>query len=165
MIYEAIVQSHFNYCDGVLGQAKKTQLDRLQVAQNKAVRALVGAKPRCKAPPILKKLGYLNLDGKRRVHMATAVWKGLHAQVPDALSTLFRPSSDVHFHRIRGAISIGVFIASVSTEQARRSFSHQAAMLWNSLPVDIRTTNSATKCRNMVYHHLLTGDSAVPVAT
>ena len=31
MIYEAIVQSHFNYCDGVLGQAMKTiRLNLLQ---------------------------------------------------------------------------------------------------------------------------------------
>lgn len=165
MVYEAIVQSYFNYCDGVLGQASKTQLDRLQVAQNKAVRAIVGAKPRSSAAPILKKLGYLNLDGKRRVHMATAVWKGLHGQVPDALSSLFRHSSEVHHHRTRRAISEGVFVEPVSTEQARRSFSHQAAMLWNSLPVEIRTTDSASKCRNMVYRLLLTGDITVPVAS
>ena len=101
LMCDALVCSHFNYCDSVLGQANKTDLDRLQVAQNNAVRAIVGAHPLASAAKIRDQLGWLSLEGKRRVHMATTVWKAVDANVnpnadaPQALSDLVRPVGPV----------------------------------------------------------------------
>ena len=161
---DALVCSHFNYCDSVLGQANKTDLDRLQVAQNNAVRAIVGAHPLASAAKIRDQLGWLSLEGKRRVHMATTVWKAVDANVnpnadaPQALSDLVRPASLVHDHATRSATSNKLFVPRVNSSKAQKSFDYHAAKLWNDddvVPPKARLSTTSTECREIVYQDLL----------
>ena len=154
MMYDAIVGSHFNYCDGVIGQGDKTQLDRLQVAQNKATRAIYNAHPMASADPLRIRLKWLDLEGKRRVHMATTVWKCLHgSDAPEALSTLLKPVKSVHSHGTRSATSNKLWKGNVNTTKATKSFHFRAPTWWNSLPKAARMAPSATDCRNITYLH------------
>lgn len=156
MMYNGIIGSSFNYCDVVTAQADKTQLDRLQVAQKKALRAVAKAHPLASTGPIRRSLGWLNLDGKRQVHMATTVWKCLNgSDAPAALSALVTPFSQVHDHGTRAAYSNKCQKPTVHLVQGQKSFAYQATTWWNQLPIAARTAKSSTECRNAVYRHLL----------
>ena len=156
IIFDSIVGCHFNYCDAVLGQAGKTDLDRLQVAHNKAVRAVAKVGPRCSAAQIRVRLGWLDLDGKRRVHMATTVWRCLYdSDSSEALSSLLVRVNQVHGYATRGATSGKLFVSGVRTVLASRSFASRAVAWWNGLPLAAREATSSTQCRNIVYHELL----------
>jgi hypothetical protein len=162
LLYNGLVASHLNYCDMLLAQAGKTNLKKLQTVQDQAVRAVCKAPLRASADPLLQHLGFLNLEGKRCVHMATAVWKCVHGIAPEALSAFFQPVEEVHQHRTRGSTTDALFVRPVRTEQARRSFGHQAAMLWRKLPANIRTARSAHECRERTYRYFLSAAAKKP---
>jgi len=156
IIHDSIIGCHLNYCDAVIGQAGETNLKRLQITHNKSARAVAKAPPDSSATAIRARLGWLDLAGKRRVHMATTVWKCLNsADAPEALSELIVPVSQVHNYATRGATSGKLHVEGARTTQASRSFSSRAPAWWNELPQAARLASSATQCRNITFHHLL----------
>jgi len=156
IIHDSIIGCHFNYCDAVIGQAGDTDLKRLQIAHNKSARAVTKAPPDSSATAIRARLGWLDLEGKRRFHLATTMWKCLHsADAPEALSELFVPVSQVHNYATRSATSGKLYVETVHTTQASRSFGFRAPIWWNELPREAREAPTAKQCRNIVYRHLL----------
>jgi len=151
LLYNGIVAPHFNYCDSLLNQASKTDQNRLQVEQNKAIRAVSLAPRMTNHHVLLSQHRWLDLAGKRRVHMATAVWKCQKGPcAPEAVSALLKPTANIHLHETRGAATGLLDLPRFKTEQGKRSFAFQAAKIWNG-HVGARLARTAVECRNQVY--------------
>jgi hypothetical protein len=152
ILHDSLVMSHANYCDALLGQANDTDLQRLQRAHNKAVRAVAQAPPRASHLPLLSRLGML--ESKRAIHTATTVWRCLRGDnAPEAVSALLRPTIDVHRYETRQSASCGIFVPQVRTSRAQRSFAYHAAAVWNALPRGARCARDANECRQRAFKH------------
>lgn len=147
MMYQGVVAPHLEYCSLVSGQANKTGLNKLQVAQNKAIRAVCNAPRFASAAPLRNRIRCLDMESNRRVRMATTVWKCLNGEAPKALSALLIPLKNVHQASTRGSETMALQIPKCRTEQAKRSFRHLAATWWNELPGMFRLAASAGKLK------------------
>ena len=86
MMADGLVSSHLGYCDTVLAQAAPTNLKKLQSCQDRAIRIIFRAPRDADCDMLREKLGWLDLFGKRNVHMATLIWRSLNGQAPPAIA-------------------------------------------------------------------------------
>jgi len=77
LIYQALIQPHFDYCSIVWAISGVTLQDKLQKLQNRATRVLTFFNYDVNAGQLLEILGWKNLDRKKH-SKATVVFKCLH---------------------------------------------------------------------------------------
>ena len=56
---------------------------------------------------------------------------------PEGILAMFDSTASVHSHNLRRS-SNNIFIPRPRTEAGKRAFSYRGAVLWNSLPSDLR---------------------------
>jgi len=66
---------------------------------------------------------------------------------PEGISAMFDSTASVHSHNLRGS-SNNIFIPRPRTEAGKRAFS-RGAVLWNSLPSDLR--QPSTNLPKLIY--------------
>ena len=126
-----LVFSHLHYCDSVLGQACPTNLHRLQRIQDRTVRVVMRADHHADVVPLRRKLGWLDLSGKRQVHLATMVFRCLNNQAPEQLQQLFTPHVQGRY-KTRNHQQLAV--PNLTSCNGQKTTAFRGAMLWNALP-------------------------------
>jgi hypothetical protein len=66
VIYQALIQPHFDYCNVVWGNCGKTLSNKLQKLQNRAMRVLTFSNFDADANSLLEKLGWDDLNQQRQ---------------------------------------------------------------------------------------------------
>ena len=127
-MYEALVLPYLDYCSEVWGCMGKSQWDRLQKLQNRAGRIITFSDYNTRSADILQDLGWDSLEQRRSKQLAISVVKSLHNLYPEGLKNMFKLTSRVHSHNVRGS-SNNVFVPKPRTEAARRAFSYRGAVM------------------------------------
>lgn len=146
-IYRALIQPHFDYCNVVWGTCGLTLQDKLQKLQNRAARVLTYSNYDADADNILENLGWKNLTCQRQIQRATIVYKSLHGLVPEYLCSRF-VSRDTKYS-LRDSVS-KVTVPLPRTNYYKNSLSYSGAVLWNSLPCNIRQAESLIKFKQLI---------------
>ena len=118
-IFMSLVQPHFDYCNSVWGCCSKTLARKLQKLQNRAARILT----------------YSNYDANAD--------KSLNGLTPDYLSSKFVDRSSVSNYSLRDTEG-KLAIPQPHTNYMKNSFSYSGAVLWNSLPIELRLAESVS---------------------
>ena len=142
LIYNALVQPHFDYCCEVWDVLGKTLSDRLQKLQDRAARIIMNFKNESGQSLLARNsLGWTNLE-ERRVHIkAKLMYKSINNLAPERLSNLFQNSNTIYDYDLRGS-STRLCLPRPKTEFMKKSFSYNGAYVWNHIPEDIRTSAS-----------------------
>ena len=151
-IYNALVRPHFEYCSEVwdtLGIGLSTCLQKLQ---NRAARIIMGMKNDTPALEAITALGWETLESYRAKSKALQMYKVLNDLAPNALVNLFMRKSDITDHELRGS-STSLQMPLPRTENMKKSFSYDGAKLWNSLPADLRDSDSLQIFKNGIGAH------------
>ena len=119
-LIHAFVSSHLDYCNALLFGVPKYQLDRLQKVQNAAAKVTF----------------------RVQFKLLLLVYKSLHNQSPSYITDLLsvKPAANYTLRSSRKSLLI-VPKVNCST-LGDRAFAHAAPVLWNSLPLTIRTSSS-----------------------
>ena len=136
-IYNALIQSHFDYCNLVWGNCGKTLFDRLQKLQNRAARVLTFSSYDADANRLIRQLDWKDLSTQFQIQKSIMVYKSLNGLVPEYLSSTF-VKRNVPFPR---------------TNFMKNSFSYSGAVLWNSLPCHGREAESLSQFKRLVNVH------------
>ena len=80
------------------------------------------------------------------------MFKVLNDLAPNAIVNLFMRKSDVTDHELRGS-STSLQMPLSRTENMKKSFSYDGAKLWNSLPADLRDSDSLQIFKNGIGAH------------
>ena len=145
-IFMSLVQPHFDYCNSVWGCCGKTLVSKLQKLQNRAARILTYSNYDANADNLIKKLGWIKLDSQRSIHKAVVVYKSLNGLTPDYLSSKFVDRSSVSNYSLRDTEG-KLAIPQPHTNYMKNSFSYSGAVLWNSLPIELRQADSLSAFR------------------
>ena len=78
LIYQALIQPHFDYCNIVWGNCGITLLNKIQKLQNRAARVLTYSNYDANAGHLFELLGWKNLASRQQIQRATVVFKSLH---------------------------------------------------------------------------------------
>ena len=139
LLYQALVKPHFDYCDIVWGSCGITLRDKLQKLQIRAARVLTFSSYDADATKLLEFLSWKNLTSQQEIHRVTMVFKCLHGLAPEYLNSKFRWRNSAYDLRdSENKLNVPL----PRTNYYRKSFSYSGATLWNSLPCDIRNTES-----------------------
>ena len=75
------------------------------------------------------------------------MYKVLNGLAPSSLADLFVPKSDITEYDLRGSHT-SLQLSHPKTEKLKKSFSYSGAKLWNSLPTDLRNSDTVTDFKN-----------------
>ena len=141
------MQPHFNYCCVVWDNCNKTYADKLQKLQNRTARVLTSSSYDTAADSLLEKLGWRKLDTQRKFEKAVMVYKSLNGLAPDYLRPMFIDRSSVTNYSLRDAEG-KLAVPKPRTNYLKNSFSYNGAVLWNSLPTELRKTNNLSEFKS-----------------
>jgi hypothetical protein len=153
-LYKSLIEPLFSYADVVWGGCGKTTANSLQLAQNFAARSILGMKKSDSATTALKKLKFLNLSQRRRVHETVFTHKSLIHKHPDNINDAYEQQlSKVN---TRSAANMKLTIPKHRTSKYERSPFYRTITAWNAVPSTI-PTGHVIKHKTMYQHHLING--------
>ena len=152
MLANGLIFSHLHYCDTVLGQASKTVLQSLQSRQDQVIRAFFKLGPWACVEHHRNRLGWLDLEGKRKVHITTLVYRSIQQQAPKAIGEMFsRVDLSTKKHISPHDRLTNVAVPNWTNNRLQTTFTYRGAALWNTLPDDIHIAGDADICRQRAY--------------
>jgi len=95
----------------------------------------------------LKYLAEKKLDVKRKIQTATMVYKSLNGLAPEYLRSKFSNRCDISSYTLRDCMG-KLAIPLPGTNVLKNSFSYSGAVLWNSLPVRLRQTQTLSSFKS-----------------
>ena len=147
MVAMALLQSHFDYgCQMWYRGLTKYLKKKLQCAQNKMIRYIIGADSRFHLSfEHFKKLNSLSVNNRVEYLTLTSMFNVHSKSAPEYMIKLF--SNTVHCHNTR--FQRGYCLPCVKSS-GYNSFCFNAVKMWNNLPFEIPSTKSMfkTKCKN-----------------
>ena len=136
-VFNALIQPHFDYCSVVWGHCNKTLFDKLQKLQNRAARILTFSSYDTNAGLLFERLGWKRLESQRQIQEAVMVYKSLNGLVPTYLQSIFTDRSNITQYELRDTVG-KLAVPLPRTNYLKNSFGYQGAVLWNSLPPNLR---------------------------
>ena len=139
-LIHAFVSLHLDYCNAHLFGLHKYQLDRLQKVQNAAGRVIFQIAKFDHITPTLIDLHWLPVTFRVQFKLLLFVYKSLHNQSPSYITHLLsvKPAANYAL-RLSGKSLLLIAKVNCST-LGDRVFAHAAPVLWNSLPLTIRSS-------------------------
>ena len=163
-LYYSLVYSHLIYGIHVWGSACQTELEKIQVLQNKAVRVISKVQhfqiygeppgPLPSADPLFKNLEILKLNDIFKFHIVKFVFQCLNRESPPTFQGWFNVNSEIHQHGTTSSVEIlreNYFDVGTVTESrilhtrqsnlinyGGKSLQVTGPILWNDLPTEIR---------------------------
>lgn len=140
---EALVLSHFNYCDALYGPClTKQDRDRVQRVQRSCLRFVFGIR---KFDPVIHKLkscNWLDMENRRKLHSAVLFHGIVFNKTPPYLYNKIKFRADVHTLnlRFRGLLSPPLHKTALFT----RSFSYNIYILYNHIPLELKFLRPAS---------------------
>ena len=127
LIYNALVQPHFDYCCEVWDVLGKTLSDRLQKLQNRAARIIMNFKNDSGQSLLARNsLGWINLEERRAQIKAKLMYISIKNLASERLSNLFQNSNTTYDYDLRGS-STRLCLPRPKTEFMKKSFSYNGA--------------------------------------
>ena len=89
---------------------------------------------------VLNALKWTTIEQRWRLQKVKLMYDILHKNAPKYLQELFTFSGQLHQYRTRNADNYGVIVPIVRSENGKKAFSFDTAVIWNSLPRNIRSS-------------------------
>ena len=148
----SLVSSKLDYCNSLYSGISQSNLNKLQRIQNSLARVITNTSKYQHITPTLKKLHWLPIKQRIDYKLCLLTYKTLTNQQPTYLyNSLSFPSHSVS---TRSSDSLVLSIPYVRSSLGKRAFSVIGPRLWNSLPPDIRNSNSLPTFRSRLKTHL-----------
>ena len=154
-LVHAFVSSRLDYCNSLLYGVSDELLQKLQVIQNAAARVVTGARKFDHITPVLHELHWLPVRQLIRFKLAMTVYKCLSGLAPAYLADDCVLVSSVASRRhLRSAEARKLVVRRTSTVLGARDFAVSSAVVWNSLPAELRVSSLtvATFARRLKTH-------------
>ena len=138
----SLVLSRMDYCNSLLAGVSSQNIRRLQVVQNNAARVVCRKKKRDSASPLLRELHWLPVQHRIDYKIATLCFKSLDGTAPPYICSLLSRYSPGRSLRSSADTTRLVVPVTRTKTFGDRSFGYYAPQLWNSLPRNIRESES-----------------------
>ena len=141
-LFHYFISSHLDYCNALLFGLPKYQLDRLQKVQNAAARVIFQIPKFEHITPALIDLHWLPVTFRVQFKLLLFVYKSLRNQSPPYIKDLssLKPATN---YALCSPVQSLLFVPKANCSSlGDRAFAHAAPVLWNSLPLTIRISNS-----------------------
>jgi hypothetical protein len=146
-LVNTLVLPIIDYCIIVFCNMSEEDLNRLQVAQNNAIRYIFDVKRREHITPYYSKLGWLKVRERRDLQICIMTHKILHGYAPAYLTDLFTVMGNVRSRATRAHCNY-LLAPVVGRKISERSFSVMGYRLWNNLSAELCTMKATAIFKN-----------------
>ena len=154
----ALVTSRLDSCNSLFYGLAEKDIKKLQRVQDTLARVVKGARSFVHAPPLLRSLHWLPIHFRISYKVRLLTFKTLHLEQPSYLHDLLVKATPSRLLRSnQGPL---LTIPRVKTVTGSRAFSSCAPVLWNSLPLSLRSLHSPASFRKNLKTYLF--DHAFP---
>ena len=140
-VVNALVTSRLDNCNALLLGLPKNLLQKLQYVQNSAARLIMGTNKRDHIRPVLKKLHWLPIDNRVVFKILLLTFKARAKLSPQYIQDLINDYTPQR--NLRSGSKCLLETPNYNLESyGKRAFSVAAPRLWNSLPMELKTSTS-----------------------
>ena len=147
-LVHALISSCLDQLKSLLYDLPDMLLEKLQRIQNTAEHLVMGAKLHDHITPVLARLHWLPVKQRISFKMLLLTYKCIHGATPAYLTELIQLYEPRRSLRPQGQLLLRPVTASMS--YGNRSFSNAAPLLWNSLPLEIRSSKSVISLKKAI---------------
>ena len=130
-LYYSFVYPYLIYCNHIWGSTYKTNLSKLQVLQNKAVRIITGSPRRTNTEMMYRNNNILKLDSINVYLIGQFMYKIHHKTLPYIFDNFFKHNHHIHDHNTR--ISSHLNVPQSVSNLSKTGIRIQGVMDWNSI--------------------------------
>ena len=152
-VIHAFVSSRLDYCNSLYFGLDKASTRRLQLVQNAAARLLTGTRRRDHITPVLASLHWLPVIQRIQFKMLILVFKSLNVAAPLYLSELLSIRASTYCSRSSSQLVLDVPRSRMKS-RGDRAFCVAGPVLWNNLPVHVRSAQTLEHFKSMLKTHL-----------
>ena len=157
----SLVQSRLDYANSILYGISKSNLNKLQRVHNSLARIVLNRHPLTPSNGLLSELHWLPIHQRINFKLATLTFKALYLQQPPHLASLLHPYLSGSIHTLRSSNDHLLAIPRCRTEFGKRAFSSAAPSVWNSIPIEIRSSPSLPSFKRRLKSYFFTQPSLV----
>ncbi len=151
-LVHAFMTSRLDYCNALLGGCPASSINKLQIVQNAAARVLTRSRKYDHITPILQSLHWLPIKFVSVTKLLLA-YKALNDLAPAYLTNLLSRYNPTRSLRSQNSGLLVVPRIAKSTKVGR-IFSYLAPKLWNSLPDNVRGSDTLSLFKSRLKTHL-----------
>ena len=140
MLYHTLITPYLNYCSTVWANFNKSDMERLLKLQKKAVRIITHSQYHAHSAPLFYELHILNVNDMGKFYIAVLMFLCHKRLLPSFLLTCFDLNQDVHNYNTRNASNY--HLPKIRTTCMKNSFFFQGPVIWNSIPPEIKSSNT-----------------------
>lgn len=153
IIYKSIIAPHYEYCATLLVDMGETQLNKLQVAQNRAMRVILQCNRYTKIEHMLEALQFMSIKQRLHYRVCIFIFKILHNLAPNELSDRLEiiRREDGRKTRQEGSIAIKF----CKTRSAQKNMYYDGVKLYNALPDEVRNCDRIDKFKRRLKEYIV----------
>ena len=151
ILYTSLITPHFSYADIIWGSCGTSNNNKIQQAQNFAVKSMIGAKKRSSSTEALKKMELIPLSEKRKINSAVHVKKALDGKSPANIQKMY--IKQLSSENTRAAERRDFNYPRHKLDQYQQGAYYTSLKAWNSIPQHLRD-NSITSFKHHLQTHL-----------
>ena len=154
-VTNALVLSQLDYCFPIWSSASMKELNKLQVAQNKAARSVLQCSYRTNVTHMHEQLGWLSITRRSSYVLLNLIRNIIVNKSPNFLYCLFSHQLSQHNYLTRHAAEGRFILPRANTNVLKKSVLFRAILEWNALPLYIVLTNSKERYKFLLKQFLL----------
>ena len=142
--YLSCIQPCIDYAISVWGACSVQNKDLVSRLQRRAARIVTGNFDfiNVRGSELVKQLGWQTIEERRNYFTATLMYRCIYEQAPIRLINELVMITDSHERNTRSAAHLNVKIPKPNVELFRNSLRYRGALLWNSLPSELKTATN-----------------------
>ena len=155
-MYHALFNSHLQYAILCWGSSSATNLNILQVLQNRAIRNMMKAPRYFRLDNYFLNLRILKVSDLFQLEIAKFMHCHHNNTLPECFSTFFRESGSIHTYNTRFSSGINYDTIMCRTSRGQRSIRFNGPKIWNEIPLSIKESSKDIFKRDYKLHILST---------
>ncbi len=147
-VSDAFMTSRLDYCNALLGACPASSINKLQIVQNAAARVLTRSRKYDHITPILQSLHWLPIKFRISYKILLLAYKALNDLAPAYLTNLLSRYNPTRSLRSQNS-GLLVVPRIAKFTKGGRTFSYLASKLWNSLPDNVRGSDTLSLFKSL----------------
>ena len=141
-LYKSLVLSQIEYADVIYDGLSHKDCQFLQRIQNKALKSILHLDKRTPTDVVHEMAGIEPLKERRRQHVCTQVYKGIHDLSTPRVNEMFECVGAEHERTTRSVARQDVQLPRYKLKVARRSIAYRGGLYYNDLDTNTRAAQS-----------------------
>ena len=150
-LYYTLIYPYFTYCNLIWTSTYSTHLNKIKIAQKKALRIITKSPVNSHTQPLFQELKLLTITQIRFTQTCEFMYKYHNKLLTLAFIDYFPPTQFTTNTRSKQDYKLII----VRTNTRKLSIKYQGPLLWNNLPLSIRTCNTLLWFKRLLRVHTL----------